>query len=63
MEKKIKSTAEVIHTIFSATFMAYRIRVFHPVDAVQVPQVRVPLLVKVTGVRRLVRVGSSGGVH
>lgn len=38
------------------------IRVLHPVDAVPVSQVRVPLLVVIAGVRRLVSVGGGGGV-
>lgn len=38
------------------------IRVLHPVDAVPVSQVRVPLLIVIAGVRRLMRVGGGGGV-
>lgn len=41
----------------------HHIRVFHPVNAVPVSQVSVPLLVIVAGVRGLVGVGCCGGVH
>lgn len=39
------------------------IRVFHPVDAVPVSQVCVPLLIVVAGVGGLVGVGGCGGVN
>lgn len=45
------------------TKFTHGVRVLHPVDAVEVAQVRVPLLVVVTGVRRLLVIGCGGGVH
>lgn len=43
--------------------ITHHIRVLHPVDAVPVSQVGLPVLVIITGVRGLVRVGCCGGVH
>lgn len=41
----------------------HHVRVLHPVHAVPVSQVRVPLLVIVAGVRGLVSVSCRGGIH
>lgn len=43
--------------------ITHHVRVLHPVNAVPVSQVGVPLLVIVAGVRGLFWVGGCGGVH